>query len=422
MSSGLYNALTDEKLLVAHKEINMPDQANAWKVIEPQQIPFISYWYEWSFSMLKHAALTTLHIQKKALEYDVSLKDASAYNIQFVDNMPIFIDTLSFEKYEDGKPWIAYKQFVEHFLSPLCLMSYVDVRLNRLGESFLDGIPIELTAHMLPVRARLNPRLLFHIFAHASTQKKYSNKKIDKATKSRKFSKRALLGLIDNLEGTIKSLKWSPQGTQWEDYYEEDKNNYKSVSFRHKSELVERFVKETCAKTVWDMGANTGHFSKIAAKSAKQVLAFDFDYGAIEKNYLHLREGNVTNILPLFSDLSNPTPSLGWEGKERMSLFDRGPADTILALALIHHLVFPGNVPFSYLASCFSEMGEYLIIEFIEKSDSQIQILLANRKDIFPWYTQKNFENEFSNYFDIKRKVAIRDSKRTLYLMQKKTQ
>ncbi len=421
-SSGLYEELVSENLLLPHEEVKslVPVGANGWKVIKPLQLSFISYPYEWAFSMLKDAALTTLEIQKRALAHGMSLKDASAFNIQFVDSHPVLIDTLSFEKYEEGKPWIAYKQFVEHFLTPLALMSYVDVRLNRMSAVYLDGIPVDLAAGMLPFKAKLKPSLLFHVFAHAKSSKKYSDKKLDSNVKQRKFSKHALLGLLDNLEGAVKSLAWKPEGTEWEDYYEEDKNNYKSESLKHKGELVESYLKSIKAKQVWDMGANTGHFSRIAKSTGAKVLSFDIDFGAIEKNYRDIKRHSEKDILPLFSDLTNPTPAVGWENKERKSLFERGHADCIMALAFIHHLAIPHNVPFSYLAETFSKMGSHVIVEYIEKDDSQVQILLANRKDIFDHYTKKDFEAEFEKFFKIIKATPIKNSKRTLYLMAKK--
>lgn len=421
MSSGLYEELTAKKLLVTHTESKTHTATGeGWKIIKPLQIPFISYSYEWPFSMLKDAALLTLEIQRIAIKHGMSMKDASAFNIQFLDGQPILIDTLSFEKYEEGKPWVAYKQFVEHFLTPLAVMSYNDIKLGRLTSVYLDGIPVEIAASILPYKARFNPRLLFHIFAHASSQKKYSDKKLEKNVTEKKFSKRALLGLLDNLEGAVRALKWSPQGTQWEDYYEETKNNYTSASAKHKAELVEKFVKETKPKKVWDMGANTGVFSNIAAKHDAQVVAFDIDYGALEKGYLSLKKNEVKNILPLFCDLTNPIGSLGWENTERLSLQERGPADLILGLALIHHLAIPHNIPFSHLASSFAKLGKNLVVEFIEKSDSQVKILLSNRKDIFTHYNKEEFEAAFKKHFTIKHAVAIKGSKRTLYLMTKK--
>lgn len=423
VDSGLYKKLSTEGLIVKHTEETGSDlfqTKDGFKVIRPTQIPFISYPYEWTFAMLKDAALLTLQIQKIALEYGMSLKDASAFNIQFLKGKPLLIDTLSFETYEEGKPWVAYKQFVEHFLCPLSLASMVDIQLIRMFSVFLDGIPVDLASSMLPFSSRLNLNLLVHIHAHASSKKRFSKKKIGSEYTSRNFGKRSLLGLIDSLEGAVSKCNWESRDTQWGEYYEEDNNNYTKESMPHKQKLVGDYLKEVKAKSVWDMGANMGNFSKIAAEMGAEVISFDYDYGALERNYKELvKADGQEKILPLFCDLTNPTPSTGWVNQERHSLFERGPADAVLALALIHHLAIPHNIPFVYLAQCFSKMGKYLVIEYIDKQDSQVQILLANRKDIFTNYTQEDFEKAFKQFFSIKRSVPIKGSKRVLYLMEK---
>lgn len=423
-SSGLYESLVSKGFLIPHEEvskISLKDK-EAWKTIRPVPIPFISYPYEWSFGMLKDAALLTLKIAKIALAHGMTLKDATAYNVQFLGGKPILIDTLSFEKYEEGKPWQAYKQYIEHFLSPLSLMSMVDVRLGKLSSLFIDGISLDLSSRLLPLKSRLDLSLLIHIHAHASTQRKYNDKKVSLDSAAKQFGKTAFRGLLDNLESWVTKVEWKPKGTQWADYYEQDKNNYETQSLFHKGQIVEKFIKKINPKIVCDMGANAGFFSEIAAKHAELVVAADVDYGAIEKTYRDLvKRRSITNILPLFCDLTNPTPAIGWNNTERASFFQRGPVDAVLALALIHHLAISHNVPFEEVAATFSHMGKNLIIEFVDKKDSQVQILLRNRKDIFPHYTKENFEKAFSVFFKIKEQVSIRDSKRTLYFMEAKS-
>ncbi|MFH1536088.1 MAG: SAM-dependent methyltransferase [Patescibacteria group bacterium] len=420
VKSGLYDKLVSLGYLIPHKEVKLANcqSLNAYQIIQPQKIPFISYPYEWCFGMLKAAALLTLNIQKTALDCNMSLKDASAFNIQFLEGKPILIDTLSFEKYEEGKPWIAYKQFAEHFLAPLALMSLTDIRLNRLSALFLDGIPVDLASRLLPFRSRFKLSLLFHIHVHSSSQKRFSQTKLTDTQMKHSFSYRALSGLLDSLEGAIKGLKWNPKKTQWADYYEEN-NNYNNEALKQKAELTGEFLKSIKPKTVWDMGANTGFFSRIAAETKALAISFDADLGALEKNYLETASNQEKNILPLFCDLTNPNPALGWANQERSSLFQRGPADVILALALIHHLAIAQNIPLSYIASLFSGLGKYLIIEFVPKEDPQVKKLLANREDIFPNYTQEDFEKIFKEFFKIKRICPIDKSQRILYLMEK---
>ena len=416
MESGLYNKLVNCKLLIPHEEVNISSKSpEAFKVIKPEPIPFISYPYEWSFSQLKDAALTTIEIQKIALNFGMSLKDSSAYNIQFLDGKCIFIDTLSFEKYVDGKPWVAYRQFCQHFLAPLTLMSNKDIRLQQLLRIYLDGIPLDLASSLLPSTSLFKFSSLSHIHFHAKSQKRYGSKKLD--IKDRKLSKSKLNSLIISLESSIKGLKWKPKDTEWADYY--DDTNYSTQSFNQKKSLVEQFLDEIHPKTLWDLGANTGIFSRIASNKGVKTISFDIDPSAVEKNYLDSVKNNESNILPLLLDLANPSSAIGWANTERMSIFQRNSPDTVLALALIHHLAISNNLPFQKIAELLYNICKSLIIEFVPKSDSQVKRLLISREDIFSSYTQNDFEAEFSKYFKIEKSVRIEDTERILYLMRK---
>jgi ribosomal protein L11 methylase PrmA len=418
MNSGLYKKLVESGLIVSHKEVSMDYKKtdDAYKILNPEFVPFISYPYEWSFSQLKDAALTTLKIQKIALDFDMTLKDASAFNVQFIKGKPVFIDTLSFEKYREGQFWIAYRQFCQHFLSPLTLISYKDVRLHQFFRVFIDGIPLDFTSSLLPLRTWLRFPLLSHIHFHAKSQKHFSNKTV--GTSDRKMSRLAFWGVIDSLEGIIKKMKWQPRGTEWADYYED--TNYSSDAFNHKLTLVDEFLSQIDAKTVWDLGANIGTFSRLSTKRGMHTISFDIDPAAVEKNYLTCVEEDETNMLPLLIDLTNPSPSLGWEHLERLSFIKRGPVDAVLALALIHHLAISNNLSLNKIAGFFNKICNSLIIEFVPQSDSQFQRLRLTRDSDFSNYTQEVFENEFQKYFRIQKSTGIKGSDRTLYIMQKK--
>lgn len=418
MQSGLYEKLNSENKLIKHSESTtapvFPDEA--YKIIEPEPIPFISYPYEWCFSQLKDAALLTLEIQKIALDHGMILKDASAYNIQFYKGMPVLIDTLSFENYEEGRPWIAYKQFCQHFLAPLALMTYCHVDLGKTLRIHLDGIPLDITSRLLPKRTKFVFSLLTHIHMHAKSQKKYEGKSIDKSNSQ--ISLRALRGIVDNLGSAVNKLTWQPGKTEWGDYYSD--TNYSEESFRVKKKIIEQYLLEILPKKVWDLGANTGEFSRIVSSRNIPVVSFDIDPAAVEKNYLQCKQDNETDILPLLCDLTNPSPGIGWNNGERDSLTERCNADTILALALIHHLAISNNLPFDMIASFFNKLGKHLIIEFVPKEDSQVQRLLKSRDDIFNRYTQQDFERTFSKYYTVINKELIAGSKRTVYLMRKR--
>lgn len=415
IDSGLYDYLVNENLMVAHIETNLIASSEAYKVIQPEFIDYISYPYEWSFSQLKDAALITLKIQKIALDYGMILKDASAYNIQFKNGKPIFIDTLSFEIYKKELPWVAYRQFCQHFLAPLALISYRDARLNNILKDFVDGIPLDLASLILPLKTKINPSLLMHIHFHSKQQSKYSDNPVD--TSKMKIPKNNLIALIGNLENTINKLHWRPKRTEWGDYY--NATNYSDEAFNDKKALVEKFLSKTKTKFLWDLGANTGVFSRIASNRGIKTIAFDIDPIAVEKNYLICKNNKETNILPLILDLTNPSPAIGWGNEERDSIKQRSRPDTIFALALIHHLAISNNVPLASTARFFADLSKNLIIEFVPKSDSQVQKLLATRKDIFDNYNEETFENEFAVYFRIVEKERIKCTDRSLYLLER---
>jgi len=417
MESGLYEKLVKAGLLIPHVEVDqVPAESDAFKILQPERVPFISYPYEWSFGQLKDAALATLSIHRRALRAGMSLKDASAYNIQFVRGKPTLIDTLSFEVYKEGQPWVAYRQFCQHFLAPLALMALKDVRMNQLLRAYIDGVPLDLASGLLPWKTRLNFGLLANIHMHASAQKRYSGTEV-RSRGGTTFGKQAMTGLIDSLDSAIRKLNWNPGGTEWGNYYEI--TNYSDAAFEHKKKLVREWSARLKPALAWDLGANTGVFSRAVSETGAYVVSFDIDPTAVEENYRQIKGEKTENLLPLLLDLTNPSPSIGWAHRERDSLAGRGPADLVLALALIHHLAISNNVPLPQLADFFAETGKWLVIEFVPKSDSQVQKLLVSRDDIFPAYTREGFEAAFARRFKICEAVDVQESERVLYLMER---
>lgn len=418
MGSGLYQALTAEGLLVSHEEEPAAEPAGpgAYKLIRPREVAFISYPWEWCFSQLKNAALVTLRIQQMALEHGMSLKDASAFNVQFDGPSPVFIDSLSFEAYEEGRPWVAYRQFCGHFLAPLAVMAYTDHRLGRILRTFLDGLPLDLASRLLPFRSRLRAGLATHLHLHAKAEARLTPATEDGAGgKSPRVSRRGLLGILDSLRRTVEGVAWRPAGTTWAEYYSE--TNYPEAGLRAKSAEVGRMVERVAPTTVWDLGANTGRFSRIAAQTARQTISFDMDEAAVERNYLETVAEKRSGVLPLVLDLSNPSPGIGWAGRERLPLLERGRPDLVLALALIHHLAIGNNLPFSQIAEYFGRMTDDLVIEFVPKEDSQVQRMLSTREDIFADYHREAFEEAFSRHFRIRESVPLEGTVRLLYRM-----
>jgi hypothetical protein len=419
--------LVAKKLIVRHAEVDPPSPPSPehHRTLLPDQIPFISYPYEWCFSQLKDAALLTLRLQRLAMKHEMSLKDASSYNIQFVGGRPIMIDTLSFERYREGSPWVGYRQFCQHFLAPLALMCKRDIRLLEMMRVHIDGIPLDLATSLLPTRSFLNRALYLHLRLHARYQRNYDDTAAGtgvgdadseaKAPKARTLSKQAVANLVEDLRTAVRKLDWTPKGTEWAEYYSGD--SYEDGALEHKKTLVRDHLEALAPACVWDLGANTGVYSRIAAETCPNVVSFDIDPACVERNYREVKQKKEERILPQLLDLVNPSPALGWAHDERSSLAQRAQADAILALALIHHIAISNNVPLSMVAAYFAELSPNLIIEFVPKSDPKVKTLLATREDIFPSYTREGFEAAFRQNFEILAADDIQGSDRTLYRM-----
>jgi ribosomal protein L11 methylase PrmA len=348
----------------------------------------------------------------------MSLKDSSVYNVQFIDGKPMLIDTLSFQLYKADKPWTAYRQYCQHFLAPLALMSMVDIRLSQLYRVYLEGIPLDLADLLLPRFLHFKLGLWLHIRLHSKIQHKYSDSSLHKETGNKKFSKKSFYGLIENLEKCIANLSWKVKEQIWDNYY--SNCHMDQSSFGKKKNYLTRCISEVNPSCVWDLGANTGFFSRLASNNGIFTISLDFDISCVEKSYIESREKNEKKILPLFMDITNPSPSIGWENIERKSLKERGPVDLAVALALVHHLAISNNLPFSKIASFFHSICTWLVIEFVPKQDPMVSKLLRSREDIFQSYTKEDFEFEFSQYFQIKSNEQLPNSSRILYLMERK--
>lgn len=446
MSSGLYQKLTSAGLLVPHSEESLTlvtEPTTAYRVIAPKPIPFILYPYEWSFEQYRAAALATLSILREALDHGLTLKDASAFNIQFIGTSPVFIDTLSFAMYQEGAPWEAYKQFCQHFLAPLLLMGTCDSALGSLMQTHIDGIPLSLASKVLGFKTWLQFGTFTHIHMHARLLNKHSsthavstevNTKLAKNNSSNRntarVSKTAFFGLIESLQNSINGIKISKQQTEWGEYYSD--TNYTTKAFAHKESLVREFLHSipTPNKLGLDLGANNGHFSNIMAESFDYVVAADIDPIAVQKNFVsgqklgshsaHNNDARSQTVLPALLNLTNPSPAIGFANTERPSFFERFNGQAVLALALIHHIVIGNNVPMHKTAQFFASIAPHLVIEFPEKSDSQVARLLACRQDIFSNYNRLAFEDAFAAFFHIRQSQNIEGTERWLYRMEKR--
>ena len=419
LASGILDELQHAGLLIPHQlaPIELAATTDAWQVLRPERVRFISYPYEWSFSQLRDAALLTLDVQARALARGVTLRDASAYNVQFHRGRVVFIDTLSFGPYEDGRPWVAYRQFCEHFLAPLALMARRDVRLGQLHAQFADGIPLDLASRLLGAGSWLRVSLALHVHLHARAQSRYADAAGRPSPTAARLTPAALLRLVEQLRQTIDALRWEPAGTTWAEY--ETTHGYSADAANAKETLVRGLLATLSPKMTWDLGANTGRFSRIAADVGSDVIAIDGDHAAVDRAYRAERARNGAAILPLVNDLLSPSTSSGWAGAERQSLAERGPADAFLALAVVHHIAFAGNIALPRIADWFARLGRAGIVEFIPPDDPQVRRLVAARPEATHAYDRDAFERAFSRRFTIASRHPVPETGRILYLMHR---
>lgn len=417
--SGFFNKLFQNNLLIAHTE----ERSNKNKIIiVPEQIPFITYPYEWSFLQFKEAALLTLKIQKYAIEHGYSLKDASAFNVAFHNGQAIFIDTLSFDFYRENKPWRAYKQFVTHFLGPLLLAQYHGAQSLKLLANFIDGIPMKQLASMLPFKTKLNPFLYSNIHLLAKYEDRH-NDDYEGEVKQSNLSKKAQLNIIKSLYDFIKKMNLR-EHSEWGDYY--NKTNYSDDAFTVKSEIINTWVDSIKPKTLIDVGGNDGTFVRRIDFNLEHALVCDIDNNAVDYNYKTIKTNKEKYMLPFVLDVLNPSADIGFNNAERISFIERIKSfapDVTLALAVIHHITLSGNITFEMSASFFADFSKYLIIEFPKQGDSWVERLLKTKGEFrnhFNFYNEQNFETAYSELFEVVDKKEITNSKRVMYFLKRK--
>ncbi|MGZ3838809.1 MAG: class I SAM-dependent methyltransferase [Flavisolibacter sp.] len=413
MTGGLYEHLVGKQLLVPHKTIpqNLTGTPEWYQTIEPEYIRYISFPYEWSFDMLKDAALLTLGIAGEAMEFGMMLKDASAYNVQWHRGRMVFIDSLSFEKWDASQPWIAYHQFCEHFLAPLALMHYQQLPLQALLLAYPDGLPLPVVRNLLPGKSRLHLHTFLHLHLHARL-----SGRLQKTSRPPKpFSATKMKNLLRSLKETIQSFHLDQATGVWSGYYGEAIQRDDYVT--RKKQIVDEWIGKLPVQSAIDLGANEGAFSELLASKGIYTISADADHYSINHLYKRIKD-KIPNIHPLLMDLTHPSPGIGWNNEERPSFLNRTRTDLVLALALIHHLGIGKNVPFESMAKLFRGLGKGLILEFIPKEDEKVQLMLQQKKDIYDWYTKEHLEKVFLKYYRIIDAKEETSSKRTLYLMQ----
>jgi ribosomal protein L11 methylase PrmA len=421
---GIYDILIKKNLLIDHQEVapeTLGESSNVICLRHPR-VPMVSYPWEWPFSILRDAALLHLRIMEILVPRGYWLRDANAFNVQFDGERLKLIDTLSIGRREEGRPWVAYKQFCSQFLAPLAVAAKSDIRLFDLWRSNLEGFPLDLAVKLLPGSARLNPRLYMHLYLHARMQVSSDSKDQLHQTspKEVRMSDTALLGLVRSLRKAVAGLSYKPSSAIWQGYTEI--RTYDEADVKTKTRFIEQAIERLQPSVVWDFGGNTGEFSEIAARGGAFVVSVDSDPACTEYLYQRVSSGEAASgILPLTMDLANPSPALGFNQEERQGLRERGPADLLLGLALIHHLVFSSSVPLERVAQWFGQLSRRLLIEFVPETDPMVRKLLVNRGDDHLPYSLEVFRSAFEAEFEVEQEQALGNGRR-LFVLKNKTE
>ena len=385
-------------------------------MLRHERIPFVSYPYEWPFGMLKDAALLELELLEAALAEDLLVKDATPYNVQWRGARPVFIDVGSFEPLRPGEPWAGYRQFCTLFLNPLLLQVLKDVPYQPWLRGSLEGItPLQLK-NLLGVRDLFRRGVFTHVYLHSRLERRYGDRRRDVRSELRAagFRKELIAANARRLAKVVRGLEWTPAGSEWSEY--RTTSTYTDEDAAQKAEFVRAAAASAGARLVWDLGCNDGSYSRIAAEHADYVVALDADQAVVERLYRELRAAGETRILPLVADLADPSPNLGWRGRERTALAERGRPQLMLALAVLHHLAITRNVPVEEFLGWVRSLGSSLVIEFVDRGDPMAERLLAaKRTGLHDDWRRDVFEQRLGEAFDLERSVALASGTRFLY-------
>ena len=424
--SRFYSELVQEGHIVETRRVDfsvLPDfDAGGWAaLLEHKRVPFVSYPYEWSFEMLRRAALLHLQLLSKSLLEDMILKDATAFNIQWSGTKPVFIDIPSFEQLPPGTPWMGYRQFCQLFLFPLFLQAHKNLPFHSWLRGSLDGISPESCRAVMSLRDLFRPGVFLHVHLQNRFQRRYAGRK--ESTKGQLkelgFGKTMIQKNLESLQKVVERLKWEPLDSAWSAYAIQ--HTYQAADHQTKKEFVARATGVRRRSLAWDLGCNIGNFTRILARHSDYVVALDQDHVSIDRLFTRLSDESCRNVLPLVFNLADPSPDLGWRCSERKRLESRGSPDLILALALVHHVVIGANVPLSEFISWLSGFPAELVIEFVAKDDPMVQALLRNKADQYSEYDLGIFRRLLASRYEILEEQPLTSGTRVLFHARPKT-
>jgi ribosomal protein L11 methylase PrmA len=379
--------------------------------LEHPRLGLISYPYEWTFSMLKDAALLQLDLLEGAINAGLTIKDSTPYNIQFSNGRPIFIDIGSFEAYKQGEPWIGYRQFTRQFLFPLMLRAWVGVPFQPWLRGDIEGPTPAQMARLLGGKKRFNSGALLHVRLQARMESRMSDRAVREDLKTAGFSSDLILANVKKLRSLVTSLEWEHSVEGWSDY---GSCTHVSRDRDAKSAFLEAAIERLSPRRVLDLGANDGHFSAIAANAGAHAIAVDGDEAVLDDLY---RRSVGQSLSVVVTDLGNPSPSQGWASVERSGIVERARPDLVVAYGLIHHLIYSASIPPQEVLRWLRSFGTPVVVEFVGPSDEMVGKLVGNKlpDELHRGREEGEFRAMAGELFEVKSEQTLESNTRVLF-------
>jgi len=359
-------------------------------------------------------------VLERCLTDGLMVKDGSPYNVQWRGVEPVFIDIGSCERLREGEPWIAYRQFCMLFLYPLMFQAFKGIPFQPWLRGAIDGITPAQARAVMSLRDALRRGVLTNVHLHSRLERRYAaveGRTAKAEIRSAGFNTELILANVRRQRKLVARMRWDPGSSGWTDY--RDTSTHLEADADAKAEFVAQAAGRRRARLAWDLGANDGAYARIAAGSADHVVAMDIDHPTVERLYRRLREEGERRILPLVMDVCDPSPAIGWRGRERGTLSDRGRPELTLCLALVHHMAITRNVPVREIVDWLASLGGTVVVEFPERTDPMVRRLLAAKRDgAHGDYDGEHFERCLREAFTVTRRLELPSGQRVLYEAQ----
>jgi SAM-dependent methyltransferase len=384
-------------------EIVSPATDTDTLLLRHPRVSFVSYPWEWAPSLWLAAAELTLNLCSDLVQRGWLLKDATPLNVLFQGTKPVFVDVLSIQRIDPHQPiWLAYGQFVRAFLLPMLAHARLGWPL-QVALTRRDGYEPEEVYAALSWPARLRQPALSAVTLPAllaNSRALQSSSLAPRSLKDPDVAKQVILKTLKSLLSQMRRVTPSHRSSIWSNYAE-TAIHYNDEDHSRKRSFVTAALAKAKPARLLDVGCNTGVYSLLAADAGAEVVSIDTDIQAVDRLSTNLK-GSGKNILPLCIDLAHPSPAAGWENRENASFLGRcaGHFDTVMLLAVLHHLLLRSQIPMDRIAAlCSTLTTAHLILEWVPPTDPKFHELVRGRELVYAHISEHSFREAFAEHF-----------------------